>query len=193
MMRIQEPIYAIRKSVAAALCALALGCGEEGGVPADPQMEILFSELRAAPDVASADLAEKQIWARWTSSGSATVDVLLERANAAEAAGDTGLARAFLIQAADLAPTFAEPWHRRAAIAYAEQDYAGAIRAIEETLTREPSHFAAYAGLGVIYEELGQDAAALAAYREALQIHPYLTTARQGERRLSARLNGVDA
>jgi hypothetical protein len=45
----------------------------------------------------------------------------------------------------------------------------------------------------VIYEELGQDAAALAAYREALRIHPNLGAARQGERRLSARLNGQDA
>lgn len=192
-MRIGHPLCLIRSAGAAAVAALLLGCGADPGAQGDPQMADLFSALREAPDASRADLTEKQIWARWTSSGSATVDVLLERANAAEAAGDAGLARAFLIQAADLAPAFAEPWHRRAAIAYAEQDYAGAIRAIEETLKREPRHFAAYAGLGVIYEELGQDAAALAAYREALQIHPYLTTARQGERRLSARLNGQDA
>lgn len=186
-------LMGIRRALVAGAIGALSACGGSNAPPVDPQMAALLAELRAAPDAAGADLTEAQIWARWTTSGSATVDVLLERANAAEAAGDTGLARAFLIQAADLAPAFAEPWHRRAAIAYAEQDYPGAIRAIEETLKREPHHFAAYAGLGVIYEELGQDAAALAAYREALKIHPHLTTARQGERRLSARLNGQDA
>jgi tetratricopeptide (TPR) repeat protein len=193
MMRASGFLTVIRTALVASAAGVFVACGGAEQPPVDPQMAPLFADLRTAPDAAAAELAEAQIWAKWTTSGSATVDVLLERANAAEAAGDTGLARAFLIQAADLAPGFAEPWHRRAAIAYAEQDYAGAIRAIEETLKREPHHFAAYAGLGVIYEELGQDAAALAAYREALRIHPNLGAARQGERRLSARLNGQDA
>jgi tetratricopeptide (TPR) repeat protein len=159
----------------------------------DPALAALLAELRMAESASAAEIVEAQIWAHWSQSGSATVDVLLERAMSAEAAGDLGLAQAFLDQAAELAPGFAEPWHRRAALAYESQDYAGAIRAIEETLKREPQHFAAYAALGVVYEAMGQEGAALAAYREALSIHPHLVAAQQGERRLSARLTGEEA
>ena len=174
-------------------CLAALGACQDKPEAIDPELAALLAELRMAQDPLAAQAAEAQIWAYWGHSGSATVDVLMERAASAEAAGDRGLARAFLTQAAELDPAFAEPWHRRAALAYEEQDYASAIRAIEETLKREPQHFAAYAGLGVIYEEMGQEAAALAAYRAALAIHPHLASAKQGAQRLSARLNGEEA
>jgi tetratricopeptide (TPR) repeat protein len=185
-------------SLRAITVAMALGCSTLVGCNApsaqtDPALASLLAELRLAETPAAAAALEEQVWAHWAQSGSATVDVLLERAASAEAAGDRGLARAFLEQASNLAPEFAEPWHRRAALAYEDQDYAAAIRAIEETLKREPNHFAAYAGLGVIYEEMGQEAAALAAYEAALAINPHLVSARQGAQRLAARLTGSEA
>lgn len=175
-------------SVSLLACAPA-----EPAILNDPELGALFVDLASAEDALSAELVERQIWNRWTQSNSPTVDVLMERAAAAEAAGDAQLARAFLIEAAELAPTFAEPWSRRAALAYDAQDYQGALLAIEEVLKREPRHFAALAGLGVIYEELGEERAALSAYREALKIHPFLESARQGAARLETRINGRDA
>jgi tetratricopeptide (TPR) repeat protein len=121
------------------------------------------------------------------------VNVLLERATAAETAGDAELAGRFLDQASDLAPEYAEPWNRRANLAYRAEDYRGAIAAIQETLKREPRHFGALAGLGIIYEELGQSRAALEAFRAALAIHPHYVTALQGVRRLEPRVDGRDA
>jgi len=103
------------------------------------------------------------------------------------------LAGRYLDQATDLAPAFAEPWNRRANLAYAAEDYSGAIAAIQETLRREPRHFAAYAGLGLIYEELGQERPALEAFRAALAIHPHYEPARQGVQRLEPRVEGRDA
>ena len=133
------------------------------------------------------------IWARWADSGSPTVNILLERATAAEAAGDRDLASAYLDQASDLAPDFAEPWNRRANLAYRAEDYPGAIAAIQETLRREPRHFAAYTALGLIYEELGQSRAALEAFRAALAIHPHYEAATQGVQRLEPRVDGREA
>ncbi|GAN00517.1 TPR domain protein [alpha proteobacterium U9-1i] len=178
------------------VCVLSLaacGVGGDARAPNDPQLDSMFTQLAEAPDDAAAAALEAQIWQRWAESGSATVDVLLERARAAESAGDNELAVQFLDQASDLAPNYAEPWNRRASIAYDAEDYAGAIAAIQETLKREPRHFGALGGLGLIYEELGQERAALEAFRAALAVHPHYELAVQGVRRLEPRVDGRDA
>jgi tetratricopeptide (TPR) repeat protein len=186
----------MRNILAACILTLSLAaCGMGGRAPlrADPQLDALFAQLEQAPDDASAARVESQIWAHWADSGSPTVNILVERAAAAEGEGNSELAERFLEQASDLAPNFAEPWNRRANIAYRAHDYSGAIAAIQETLKREPRHFGALAGLGLIYEELNQPRAALEAFRAALAIHPHYEIARQGVRRLESRVEGRDA
>src|SRR5262249_18035167 len=183
----------MRNVLAALLAAFSLAaCGVSGHAPmrTDAQLDALFAQLEQAPDDAAAARIESQIWARWSDSGSPTVNILVERAAAAEGQGNPELAERFLDQASDLAPTFAEPWNRRANIAYRAHDYSGAIAAIQETLKREPRHFGALAGLGLIYEELNQPRAALDAFRAALAIHPHYEVARQGVRRLEPRVEG---
>jgi tetratricopeptide (TPR) repeat protein len=175
------------------LALAACGPADHAAVHADPQLDALFAQLAQAPDDASAAKIESQIWTRWADSGSPTVNILVERAAAADGSGDEQLALRFLEQASDLAPDFAEPWNRRANLAYRNHDYADAIAAIQETLKREPRHFAALAGLGAIYEELGQVRSALQAYRSALAIDPHYDAARQGVRRLEPKVEGREA
>jgi tetratricopeptide (TPR) repeat protein len=187
---------AMRRFVFALAAAFALAaCGPNAYAPtrADPELDSLFVQLEQAPDAETAAPIEQQIWLRWSDSGSPTVNVLLERAAAAESDGDPELAERFLDQASDLAPEYAEPWNRRANLAYRGENFPGAIAAIQETLKREPRHFGALTGLGLIYEELGQHRAALEAYRAALAIHPNYETAAQGVRRLEPRVDGRDA
>jgi tetratricopeptide (TPR) repeat protein len=179
-------------ALAAALTLAACGANDRAE-RANPELDELFAQLEAAPDAAVAAPIEQAIWVEWSDSGSPTVNVLLERATAAETAGDAELAGRFLDQASDLAPEYAEPWNRRANLAYRAEDYRGAIAAIQETLKREPRHFGALAGLGLIYEELGQQRAALEAFRAALAIHPHYESALQGVRRLEPRVDGRDA
>lgn len=171
----------------------ACGAADSGRGRADPELDRLFMELADASDAPTAQPIEERIWRRWADSGSPTVNVLLERAAAAENAGDGELAERFLDQASALAPDFAEPWNRRASLAYRSDDYAGAVAALQETLKREPRHFGALAVLGLIYEELGQDRRALAAFRAALVIHPYHQPSLDGVRRLEPRVEGREA
>jgi tetratricopeptide (TPR) repeat protein len=175
------------------LLAAACSGADTGRGQADPELDALFLRLGSAEDAAEARPIEEAIWGRWADSGSPTVNVLLERAAAAENAGDAELAERFLDQASALAPDFAEPWNRRASLAYRSDDYAGAIGALQETLKREPRHFGALAVLGLIYEELGQDRRALAAFRAALVIHPYHQPSLDGVRRLEPRVEGREA
>lgn len=175
------------------LALAACGAGERAPARADAQLDALFVQLQQAPDTEAAQVVEQQIYARWADSGSPTVNILLERAAAAQSAGDSELAERFLDQASDLAPDYAEPWNRRASIAYGAHNYSGAIAALQETLRREPRQFAALAVLGLIYEELEQPRAALEAFRAALVIHPNYETALEGVRRLELRVDGRDA
>jgi tetratricopeptide (TPR) repeat protein len=160
--------------------------------PADPALDGLFAQLRDAPGGAEAAIIEEQIWQSWAQSGSATVDVLIERADYAEAAGDLALARRFVDEATALLPSFPGAWYRRSILRYDQNDRSGAIRDIQETLKREPRHFAALTGLGLIYEDIGQERAALEAYRMAVAVHPFIEEARQGVRRLEPKIDGVD-
>ncbi len=187
--------FAMRRFVFALAAALTLAaCGaNERAARTDPELDALFAQLQEAPDADTATPIQDQIMAKWSDSGSPTVDILLERATAAAAEGDDEMAEGFLDQATALAPNYAEPWRLRANIAYGAEDYAGAIDAIQETLKREPRHFGAMAGLGLIYEEIGQQRAALEAYRAALVIHPHYEVALQGVRRLEPRVDGRDA
>jgi tetratricopeptide (TPR) repeat protein len=183
------------------LLALALSLGglaacapqaPETAAVSDPALDELFSDLLAAPTAAEAAVVEQQVWQTWGQSGSATVDILIERADAAEAAGDKPLALRFVNQATELAPSYAGGWYRRSILRYDADDRAGAITDIRETLKREPRHFGALAGLGMIYEDMGQEKAALEAYRAALEIHPFLDAAKQGVSRLEPKIEGQD-
>jgi tetratricopeptide (TPR) repeat protein len=158
----------------------ACGLGDPPAVQADPKLDNLFAQLEQAPDAQMASPVEQAIRDLWAESGSPTVNILLERAAAAETSGDSEMALRYLEQASDLAPDYAEPWNRRANIAYRAEDYSGAVAAIQQTLKREPRHFGAMAGLGLIYEELGQQRAALEAFRAALAVHPNYQSALDG-------------
>lgn len=158
--------------------------------PSDPQLDAWFTELQQVETAQQAAQLEKRIWERWAQSGSPTVDVLFERAQRAEVAGRAELALSFLEQACELAPEFAAAWHMRASIAFKQEDIPTALTAIHETLEREPRHFGALAGLGLIYEGFGRPEAALAAYEAALAEHPYFEPAKQGAQRLRGKASG---
>lgn len=182
------------RSASLALLAVVLaGCSPAAQTPrTDPRLDTLFHQLQEAPNPVSAAAIERQIWQRWSESGSATVDVLMERALAAQSIQDFDRALSFLEQASQLQPGYAEPWNRKAAIAFDQGDSAQALAAIQEVLKREPRHFGALMAMGVIAEGQGQTAAALEAYRTALRYHPHLQGAKDGIARLAPKIDGRD-
>lgn len=188
----------MRRPLLALLVALAAGlpaaCDQQPrpAVQSSPELDALFERLAEAGTPAEAGVIEEQIWAAWARTGSATLDVLIERADAAEAAGDKALALRFVTEVSELAPDYAGAFYRRSILRYEAEDKAGAIADVEETLKREPRHFGALAGLALIYEDMGREKDALDCYRRALAIHPWLDSARQGVRRLEPKVEGQD-
>ena len=59
-------------------------------------------------------------------------------------------------------------------------------------LAREPRHFGALAGLGMIMQDLGDDKRALDAFRKALAINPHLERVPDLVKTLSEKVEGRD-
>src|SRR5215470_12245581 len=134
----------------------------------------LFEALKIAPTEESAKYVENRIWALWLAAGGDTSNLLMGRVKTAMEKKEHDVALKLLNAIIDLKPEFVEAWNRRATIYFNNKDYISAIADIHEVLMREPRHFGALSGLGTIMQELGDDKAALEAYRRALAVHPKL-------------------
>src|SRR3569623_3226360 len=91
-----------------------------------------------------------------------------------------------------LRPDYIEAWNRRATLYYMQNDYGRSLADIQQVLVREPRHFGALAGLGVIMQELGDDRRARDAFRKALAINPHLESVRDLVKTLTEKVEGRD-
>jgi tetratricopeptide (TPR) repeat protein len=142
-------------------------------------LETLFGQLARAPSPEVAKPIEEKIGAIFMQSGSASVDLLMSRAAAAQAAGDRDTARKLVDAVTDVAPNFAEGWHSRAGLQRAAGDDSGAIVSLERVIILNPRHFGAIVELGNMLEDYGNKAAALKLFRKALEYDPQLEGARR--------------
>lgn len=154
--------------------------------------EEMFLRLKAASEEAEASDIAADIWATWLESGSATVDLLMQRAVDAAAMEDTETARELLDRVILLKPDYPEAYHRRAGLFLGEENYPEAIRDLNDALKLEPRHFGAWVGMGFILESLGGESQALESYREALAIYPLLPQARDAAARLTKQAEGQE-
>jgi tetratricopeptide (TPR) repeat protein len=155
-------------------------------------LDFLFGALKAAPDEASAKHVEARIWALWLQTPSDTTALLMTRAKAAMDAQKMDVALKLLDAVVKLRPDYVEGWNRRATLYYLKNDYAQSLRDIEQVLIREPRHFGALAGLGMIMQELGDDKRALDAFRKALAVNPHLEKVPDLVKSLSEKVEGRD-
>jgi tetratricopeptide (TPR) repeat protein len=165
-----------------------------GGEHGEPtyNLDTLFGALKIAPDQASAKAIEDRIWSAWVASDSDTCTLLMSRVRAASDDKDYDLAIKLLDAVIALKPDYVEAWNRRATVYYLKQDYAHSIADIGEVLAREPRHFGALSGLGMMLQELGDDKDALDAYRKALAIDPRLEGVPDTVKTLREKVEGRD-
>jgi tetratricopeptide (TPR) repeat protein len=155
-------------------------------------LDFLFGALKAAPDEASAKHVEARIWALWMQTPSDTAALLMARAKAAMDAKQTDVALKLLDAVVKLRPEYVEAWNRRATLYYMQNDYTHSLEDIEQVLSREPRHFGALAGLGMIMQDLGDDKRALDAFRKALAVNPYLEKVPELVKTLTEKVEGRD-
>jgi tetratricopeptide (TPR) repeat protein len=204
-LRVTGLVLAAALAVAAAasfVTAAAAQSPRDGTGPANPSppgrggpavsLDTLFNALKIAPDEASAKAIEDRIWAIWNVSGSDTCNLLMSRVKDATNDQDYDLAIKLLDAIVTIKPDYTEGWNRRATLFYLKHDYGRAVADIREVLAREPRHFGALAGLGLILQDIGDDKHALEAFQAALAIDPHLRNLTDTVKTLREKVEGRD-
>ena len=126
------------------------------------------------PDPTIRGLAERALWQVWSRSGDAEVDRLfligVEQMGLRQ--GDAAVETfSRIIQRR---PDFAEGWNKRATVYYLLGQFEKSLADCDEVMKRNPYHFGALSGYGMIYMQLDQPAQALDYFERALTVNPNL-------------------
>jgi tetratricopeptide (TPR) repeat protein len=159
--------------LAAALVQADAQSGADAAARAQ-RLDGLFAVLKAAKDQDEADAITGDIWKIWLQSGSAELDERMERATKLMAHGLLQHAIGALDEIIETAPNWAEAWNKRATVLFLLGEYDRSLADIDRVLALEPRHFGALAGIGMIRSEKGELREALAAYRRAMAVNPFL-------------------
>ena len=156
----------------------------------DPKLERLFGVLQRTDDGLLALRIQTEIWRTWHVSGSDTVDLLMGRAMMAMSANKFDEAYTHLSGVVEIAPAFAEGWNKRATVLYLMRRFEESIADVDRTLNLEPRHFGALSGLGLIHNQLGDEARALENFKRAVAVNPHMPQIEAQIRRLEAKVEG---
>lgn len=155
-------------------------------------LEDLFARLKAAEDEAEAKTVVTLIERRLARSGSATADLLSERARQAMANDELPLAVELMDRAVALEPGWAEGWSRRATLFWRLSDQTSAVADLQRALVLEPRHFEAWAALGKLYLAQDDKPRALEAFRRAEALYPRWDMLNKAIERLAPDVDGRD-
>ena len=140
------------------------------------------------PDSLVRAFTESAMWAVWSRSGDADVDRLFALGveqmsqRALDAATET------FSQVIRRRPEFAEGWNKRATVYFLLGDYQKSLADCDEVMARNPHHWGALSGYGMIYLQLDQPARALGYFEQALAVNPNLHQVEQTIETLKALL-----
>jgi tetratricopeptide (TPR) repeat protein len=137
----------------------------------DPRLDALFTALKAAPDAASANKIDAQIWRIWLQHPDKRTQEATLVGVTFMNKGQAELAEMAFKEAIGRHPDFAEAWNKRATLRYFKGDLRGSVADYAHVLKLEPRHFGALAGLGMIHAALEDWDTAIHWYTEALAVH----------------------
>jgi len=154
------------------------GASRLGEIGTMPDVPLLLRELHD-PDQDARDEAQQAIWRIWSRSGNPEVDKLYETGVQQMGAGDLDDAIATFTRIIKMKPDFAEGWNKRATLYFLAGDMHKSLADCDEVMKRNPYHFGALSGYGMIYMQLDQPATALTYFERALAVNPNLESTRQ--------------
>ena len=155
------------------------------GVMAD--LPAMATALRDA-DAQVRALTENAMWEVWSRSGDADIDALFARG--VEQLSTRQLDDAVQTFSGIIArrPDFAEAWNKRATAYFVLGEYTKSLADCDQVMARNPYHWGALSGYGMIYVELDQPGRAVEYFEKALAVNPNLTSVQQALETLKALL-----
>ncbi|MBI2081717.1 MAG: tetratricopeptide repeat protein [candidate division NC10 bacterium] len=138
-----------------------------------PDVPLLVEALRD-PDELVRALAEHSLWQVWGRSGHPEADRQFQIGVEQMNQGDLGAAIETFGRIIQGNPDFAEAWNKRATAYYLLGEFGKSLADCEEVLRRNPVHFGALSGFGLIYLQLREPERAIHYFRRALAVNPNL-------------------
>jgi tetratricopeptide (TPR) repeat protein len=137
-------------------------------------LDTLFEKLRTATDPAAVQALEQGIWEQWTMVPEPAHRLLMLRGIAEMQQQELQAAVVSFTKLIEAAPDLSEAWNKRATAHWLLGNFPASLADICETVKREPRHFGAYSGLGMIRAQMGEHARAAAAFGLAKKWNPHI-------------------
>jgi tetratricopeptide (TPR) repeat protein len=157
---------------------------QNGG--SNPMLDTLFAKLQTATDPMAVQSLEAAIWEQWTMVPDRAQRELMVRGIMEMQQQQLRSAVATFSRLIETAPELSEAWNKRATVHWLLGDFPASLSDICETVKREPRHFGAYSGLGMIRAEMGEYARAVAAFELARKYNPHIVGIEEEIARLKA-------
>lgn len=159
----------------AALLGVMLGTNalaQNGG--SSPMLDTLFDKLQTATDPAAIQSLESAIWEQWIMVPDAGQRELMLRGIVEMQQRELRQSVVTFTRLIEIAPDLSEAWNKRATAHWLLGNFPASLSDICETVKREPRHFGAYSGLGMIRAEMGEYPRAVAAFELARKYNPHI-------------------
>lgn len=137
-------------------------------------LDTLFIKLRGATDPTAIRSLEAAIWEQWVMVPDMSQRALMMRGIAEMQQHELETAIGTFTRLIEMAPDLSEAWNKRATAHWLMGNFPASLADICETVKREPRHFGAYSGLGMIRAESGENARAVAAFELARKWNPHI-------------------
>ena len=159
----------------AALLGLMLGTNvlaQNGG--SSTMLDTLFAKLQTATDPMAIQSLEGAIWEQWVLVPDGPQRELMVRGIAEMQQHQLKQSVETFSKLIEIAPELSEAWNKRATAYWLLGNFPASLNDICETVKREPRHFGAYSGLGMIRAEMGEYPRAVAAFELARKHNPHI-------------------
>ena len=140
----------------------------------DEELGLLFNQLLEIQSPSEADEITLKIWEIWTN------DAQTEFGQSTMLEGVSLMNRNSLVAAEKLfselilsSPDYIEAWNKRATVRYMMGQLENSLNDVYVVLSKEPKHFGAMSGLGLIMIQREDFEGALSAYKKLIAIHPF--------------------
>lgn len=137
-------------------------------------LDTLFAKLQTASDPMAIQSLESAIWEQWTMVPDPKQRALMLQGIAEMQQQELQKAVTTFTKLIELAPDLSEAWNKRATVQWLLGNFPASLADICETIKREPRHFGAYSGLGMIRAEMGEPGRAMAAFELAKKYNPHI-------------------
>ncbi|MBM3647631.1 MAG: tetratricopeptide repeat protein [Alphaproteobacteria bacterium] len=137
-------------------------------------LDTLFAKLQTATDPVAIQSLEAAIWEQWIMIPDPDQRELMMQGIVEMQQRQLQQSVATFTKLIGVAPDLSEAWNKRATAYWLLGNFTASLADICETVKREPRHFGAYSGLGMIRAERGEYARAVAAFELARRHNPHI-------------------